>query len=273
MAGARGPPARGDRGPVRVTGPPRVPRSPGRPSTGRSAGAAARAPRPATRRGARGSRSRRAGRSRSRDRRSAIGPAMRRSRVVLAMTDAAAMEALRWSPPTTARWGGACGPSRKPSTRQIDGQGSMRCQGARQQAQVRAVEPVPVDRRRARDEHDDLVGLAQDRLGDAVADVGGEALGVVEVAERAPAAGREPLEVEADRRDDQGPGEAAAAGLVGARHPADPELAVMGEQPRRGAAPVHPPPRRRHLRSRSAASRGSGPSCRPSRGGSRAWPG
>src|SRR5262245_43722558 len=41
------------------------------------------------------------------------------------MTEAAAMDALRWSPPTTARWAGARGPRRKPSTRQTAGQGSI----------------------------------------------------------------------------------------------------------------------------------------------------
>jgi hypothetical protein len=151
----------------------------------------------------------------------------------LAITEAAAMDALRWSPPTTARW----------AVHEADrGAGLDRGQGARQQAEVRAVEAVPVDGRRAGDEHDDLVGLAKDRLGDAVADVGGQALGVVEVAERAAAAGGQPLEVEAHRRDDQRAGQAAAPRLVGARHPPGPERAVVGEQARRGAAPVAAPP-------------------------------
>ena len=77
--------------------------------------------------------------------------------------------------------------------------------------------------------------MAHDGVGDAGPDVGAQPLGVVEVAEGAPARARQRLEVKADRRDDQGAGQAPAPGLVGAGDPARAERPVVGEQPRRGA--------------------------------------
>ena len=56
---------------------------------------------------------------------------------------------------------------------------------------------------------------------------GGQLLGVVEAGHRSAST---PLHVEADRGHHQRPGQAAAAGLVGAGHPPDAQLAVVGEQ-------------------------------------------
>ena len=157
------------------------------------------------------------------------------------MTDAAAMQALLWSPPTTARCGRRLRAEPEPVDQADRRAGLERREGPREQAQVGAVEAVAVDGGRARDQHHHLVGLAHDRLGDAGADVGREALRVVEVAERAAAARAEPLEVEAHRRDDEGAREAAAAGLVGAGDAARAEPAVVGEEPCRRAAAVRAP--------------------------------
>src|SRR5215210_182356 len=55
---------------------------------------------------------------------------MTRSRVTFATIEAAAIAALLVSPSTTARWAGARGPSRKPSTRQARPPDCLAC-GAR----------------------------------------------------------------------------------------------------------------------------------------------
>ena len=134
------------------------------------------------------------------------------------------------------------------------------------------MEAVAVDGGRARDQHNHLIGLAQDRLRDPGADVRGEALRVVEVAERAAAARAEPLEVEAHRRDDEGPREAAASGLVGARDVTHAEPAVVGESRPAGRRPFARPRlgATAALRALLLADAGLLPPCR---GGSRAWPG
>ena len=97
--------------------------------------------------------------------------------------------------------------------------------------QAASVDPAHAahrDRDPRRRPHDDRV--------QRLALLGGPLLGVVEVAERAAVAQREPLVVEQDRGGDQRARERAAPGLVGAGDEARAELAVEAEQPRR------PPP-------------------------------
>ena len=111
-----------------------------------------------------------------------------------------------------------------------------------QQAQVGAVKAVAVDGRRRRAEHHHLIGVAQDRVGHARAHLRTQALGVVEVAQRATARLGQRPEVEADRGDHQRPCEAPPPGLIDARNPTGTERAIVGEQARRGTMGSRPPP-------------------------------
>ena len=189
----------------------------------------------AGRRGARGSRSRRGGRSRRRDR-PAAGPAMRRSRVVLAITDAAAMRRC-----AVAVHHGAVRRRRGAEPEAVDQAdlraGVERRQGLRQQAQVGPVQPVAVDGRRAGRPAPRPGRLARRprrpgaRGPPAVSRLESSRSDSARRARRLIAA-----HVEADSGDHQRPGQGAAPGLVGPGHARHAEGPVMGEQPRGDAA-------------------------------------
>ena len=196
---------------------------------------------------------------------------------VLAITDAAAIAGAAVVASHHPRCAGAGGPEVEAVDQADRRAGAERGERPRQQAQVGAVEAVAVDRgRRPAISTTTCSAWRMIGLGHPLADRRGEALGVVEVAQRAPAArpsgprgrGRRP------------PPRAARRGTRGRprRRPATrrtPKRAVVREEPapdgrcapgrRRGA---HAPPA--GPEARSAASRGCGPSCPPCRAGSTA---
>ncbi len=97
------------------------------------------------------------------------------------------------------------------------------------------MQAAAVDAAHAARDDVDLDRRAQHEREQRLARRGVVLLGVVQRAERADLADAERLEVEEDGGRDERPGEAAAAGLVGARHPADAEAAVEAEQAPAGA--------------------------------------
>ena len=119
--------------------------------------------------------------------------------------------------------------------------------------EVRDVQPARVDPRRAAGHDRDSRREPEDQRVQLGSPLGRVLLGVVEGAQRADRARRQPLEVEQDSGGDEGSGEAAATGLVGASHVADTKRPIKCEQP-----PASPPRttagRLRGIRSCPAAS-------------------
>ena len=181
-------------------------------------------------RGARASSSRRGSRTPSPD--SAPPSArMKRSRVTLAITEAAAIAALVASPPTTGRCSKPVAGTGKPS-RQAEAarRPPTRRSTSRQRREVRHVQPALVDPAHAARRHRDLGGDPQDARVELLAPLLGVLLGVVQRGQRPQVGQPDPLVVEQHRGGHQRPGQAAAPGLVGAGHEAAPERAVVGEQ-------------------------------------------
>ena len=99
-----------------------------------------------------------------------------------------------------------------------------------------------VDPAHAAADDGDPCRAAQHERKELIASLAGVLLGVVERAQRAHLARADRLVVEHHRGRHQGPGEASAAGLVGARHEPHPKPAVEREQPPpAGGAPGTPP--------------------------------
>lgn len=114
-------------------------------------------------------------------------------------------------------------------------------QSIAQRSQIRDVEAVSVDPRRASRDDRDLGSDSKNHGIQLRAHRRGLLLGVVQRTERANLGGTDLFEVEQHTRGDQGPGEAAPAGFIGAGDEAEPEGAVEPEQttagPRRSLCP------------------------------------
>ncbi len=109
-------------------------------------------------------------------------------------------------------------------------------EGVAERGEVRLVQAARVDPAHgARDDHD-LGGRTHDDRVQLGARLGVVLLGVVEGGQRADLADAESLDVEEHRGGDERAREAAAAGLVGTRDPADAQAAVEPEEPAPGAA-------------------------------------
>ena len=163
---------------------------------------------------------------------------MKRSRVTLATIEAAAMAALRPSPPTTARCARAQPGTLKPSVMHTSGSGSSahstrpsaerfeRCSPRRSiwAAGMTHTDTCAADSITAWKSSSRRAGVCR--------------LESFEQAERGAAAAAQPVHVEADGGRDERPGERAPAGLVGAGHEAHAEVAVVRQQaaPGTGAA-------------------------------------
>src|SRR5262245_40752114 len=96
--------------------------------------------------------------------------------------------------------------------------------------EVRAVQPVAVDRPDGHDPNADRRGARSDGLEERLALLDRDLLGVVQPCERAHAGTTQRLIVEEHARDDERPGERATARLVRTRDVADAELAVEPEE-------------------------------------------
>ena len=223
-----------------------------------------------------------------------------RSRVTFATIEAAAIAALFSSPSTTARCGGAVGPRRKPSTRHASAGGESACRISRIAARfdlcspLRSIAPCGMTRTTT------LLGAPEHRVEQLLAPLGRALLRVVEESERPHLVVAETAVVEQHAGHDQRPGQAATTRLVGSgnqpgaelpvelqellaclrgRHPAEVSCATrraLRASRRKRRSQRLPAPSGLHGWRPSApgrrpgAARGCGPSCRPSRGGSRA---
>jgi hypothetical protein len=150
-----------------------------------------------------------------------------------------------------------------------------------QSAQVRAMQPVPVDHRRREHAHRHPLGRGEDGPVELLALLGPALLGVVQERERPYAMVSQALEVEEHPGDDERARERPASRLVGSRHEPHAKTPVEREElqpgsfrhaPEDSAAPgaCHRP---NGVGTTTAGARGRGPSCRPCRVGSRASPG
>ena len=99
-----------------------------------------------------------------------------------------------------------------------------------QTGEVRAMQPVEVDRPDRHDPNADRRRARADRLVQRLALGHRHLLGVVQRRERPDPRTTEPPVVEENARDDERPGERAATGLVGTRHEAHVELAIEPEE-------------------------------------------
>ena len=155
---------------------------------------------------------------------------MTRSRTTFATIDAAAMAALRASPSTTARCGGADGPSRKPSTRHASAGGYRSREHGTQPGEIRAMEAVPIDRTDGHDPDADRGRARSDGLVQHLALLDRDLLRVVQRGERPDARAAQRVVVEEHAGDDERPRERAASRLVRARDEAHAELAIESEE-------------------------------------------
>ena len=159
---------------------------------------------------------------------------MMRSRVTLATIDAAAIAALRVSPSTTARCGGASGP--EPETVDEAGFRARRevGQNVAQPPEVRAVQAVAIDVTRRDHPNRHLRRRVEHGAEKRLAHLGLDLLRVVQQRERPRAVPVERVVVEQDAGDDERAGERSSARLVGARDEPDAEPAVVAEKPLAG---------------------------------------
>ena len=190
-----------------------------------------------SRRGARASSSRRAARTPSPDSASS-SRRMKRSRVTLAITDAAAIAALVASPPTTGRCSKPVAGHREAvgqaqaarSTRHAAQRVATAPRGSSCAARARRCRARSARRPRPWRRSAGRAGRAP-RAPPRVC-----CLESLSARQRPQVGQADPLVVEQHRRGDQRPGQAAAPGLVGARHEAHAERPVEGEQPAAAAA-------------------------------------
>ena len=129
------------------------------------------------------------------------------------MIEAAAIAALFVSPSTTARCGGAVGPSLNPSTSRASASSRSARDGAKP-PEVAAVEAVAIDSRGGDHPDGELPRSGDHRAVETLTLLGLYLLGVVQGRERANAVPMEVLVVEQHARDHERPGERAAAGLI-----------------------------------------------------------
>ena len=165
---------------------------------------------------------------------------MKRSRVTLAMIEAAAIAALVASPSMIGRCSCSNSGTAKPSIRHSAPGSATRISAERSAVEVRHVQAAVVDAAHAARDDDDAPRAREHARVELLARVVVVLLGVVERAQRAQLAGRQRLVVEQHRRRDQRPGETAATGLVGAGDETHAQPAVEGEE----AVAARPPPRR-----------------------------
>ena len=155
---------------------------------------------------------------------------MIRSRVTLATIDAAAIAALFVSPSTTARCGGASGPSRKPSTRHASARRREVGEHGAQPPEVRAVEPVAVDVAGGDHAHGDVRRARRARRGAAPRASRARPASSRSGARAAARGGRAAPRSRAGRPRRRAARRAILARLVGARDEAHAEPAVVAEQ-------------------------------------------
>src|SRR5439155_3279501 len=105
-----------------------------------------------------------------------------------------------------------------------------------QAGEVRAMQPLAIDRRRRDSAHDDSLGAADDRPEEGLTLGLAALLRVVQAGERADAMVAQPRVVEQDSRDEERPRQRPATSLVGARDEAHAELAVELEELSPGAS-------------------------------------
>ena len=152
---------------------------------------------------------------------------MTRSRVTLAMIEAAAIAALLVSPSTTARCAGASGPSRKPSTRHASAGGARSERTERKPQRLDLWRPF---RSMSVGDGADPSGLRSRRPRKSPPLGGRDLLGVVQRRERANTVVAEAVVVEQHAGHHEGACEGAAAGLVGTCDEACSELPVVREE-------------------------------------------
>ena len=157
---------------------------------------------------------------------------MNRSRVTFAITEAAAIAALVASPPTTGRCSNPVGGTGNPSERQRQPSTPTRRSMSLSAARLVLCSPRSSMPRTHREVTATAVAARSTR-GYRSSRASIECcLESLSARERAQVGQRQLLVVEQHRGGDQRPGEAAAAGLVGARHEAHAQPAVVTEEPR-----------------------------------------
>ena len=159
---------------------------------------------------------------------------MIRSRVTLATIDAAAIAALLVSPSTTARWAGASGPSRKPSTRHASARGARSASTARSPQRFERCRPCRSMSQAGMIAHRDLRRHVEHGPEEHLAHLGLDLLRVVQQGERPRSMAVQRCVVEQDAGDDERARQRSPARLVGTGDEAHAEPAVVAEEPLSG---------------------------------------